>query len=137
MKKIAVILSLLLLTFVAVPAIAANKVVVVPLSSSRVPQELVPLAQGEISSFDGVVSSTGSYGISSVAKNATGDVTVTFTFSWIAYPAVMTGVYGNDSSRIVVYSPAFAGNTIRFRTKDTTGTLAGAYFSFVVYGQKQ
>lgn len=141
MKKITVLLSLLLFSFVAVSALAADKVVVVPLNSGRVQQELVPLAQGEISTFTGNILSTGSYGISSVVKNATGSVTVTCTSSWVGYPAIMTGSWASSettSNTVVYYHASFNSNTTTFYTKDSaTATLEGGYFSFVVFGQKQ
>ncbi|MBU1231355.1 MAG: hypothetical protein KKD01_04155 [Proteobacteria bacterium] len=141
MKKIAVLLSLLLLSIVAVSAIAADKVVVVPLNSSRVQPELVPLAQGEISTYTGNILSTGHYGISSTVLNGTGDVTVTFTSSWVGYPAVMTGSWATSaltSNTLVYYNASINSNTIRFYTKDSaSGALENGYFSFVVFGQKQ
>lgn len=141
MKKIVVALTLLLVSFVAVPAIAAQKVVVVPLNTGRMQQELVPFAQGEISTFTGSILSTGSYGISSVALNEVGKVTVTLTTSWVGYPAVMTGVWSTSSStdtKLVYYSASLNSNNIVFSTKlSGTGALVGGYFSFIVYGQKQ
>lgn len=141
MKKMIVLLSLLLVSFVAVSALAADKVVVVPLNSGRVQQELVPLAQGEISTYTGNILSTGSYGISSVVKNETGSVTVTCTNSWVGYPAIMTGSWANSgptSNTLVYYNASSNSNTITFYTKDSaTGALESGYFSFVVFGQKQ
>ncbi len=139
MKKIAVILSLLMLSFGPVSAIAADKVVVVPLNTSRIQQELVPLAHGEISSSSGAIASTGSYGISSTEVNGTGDVTVTLTTSWNGFPTIVTGSWGSsDTKRIVSYLAAYDGNTIRFRIKNSTsGALESGWFSFVVFGQKQ
>ena len=140
MKKIVVALTLLLVSFAAVPVVAAQKVVVVPLSTGRMQQELVPLAQGEINTYSGDISSTGSYGISSVVLDGVGKVTVTFTTSWVGYPAVMTGGWGSSHviSRLVYYSARRDSNIIDFYTKSLdTGALIGGYFSFVVYGQKQ
>ncbi|MBU0945478.1 MAG: hypothetical protein KJ804_11385 [Proteobacteria bacterium] len=134
MNNIIIALSLLLASFIAGSAIAADKVVVVPLSTGRVAPASLPHAYGY------VIGSTAprfvtNYGATSVITNGTGDYTITLENDFSGYPVVLVSSYNNTPiDEIVTYSANDTEkNIINVRIADGSGAAIHSNFSFLVY----
>lgn len=98
----------------------------------------LPMAYGYISnnSFSGATLQT-DYGIASVTRNGTGDVTITLDNSFTGDPVVMVTCFDiSATDEIATYSTS-GNNTITINTSDGSGNAIDSAFSFVVFGTAQ
>ncbi|MDH3329811.1 MAG: hypothetical protein OEM01_11300 [Desulfobulbaceae bacterium] len=138
MKKIVIALSLLLVSFMAASAIAADKVVVVPLSTSKVPAQALPLAWGFIDGTNNTIL-TG-YNVDSVTRPNTGVYNVKMSVSWEGMPAVIATSFnsGPPYDEIITWGGSLTvSDTVNFYIIDEATTPKNSHFSFVLYGTEK
>lgn len=140
MKILIGVVSLLLVCIVANSTMAADKVVVVPLGSGKVPAGALPLAWGFIDSDTPKIES--GYNVVSVTSPASGVYDVEMSVSWEGWPAVMATSYNTDHlKKEIITWGAFAEpvkNKIRFNISDAETMAPGpSDFSFVLYGTEK
>ncbi len=132
MKKSAVFCVFFFVLISSLAFAEGNKVVVVPLGSSKT------APSGFFMAFGFVLSSGGlrdTYGVTSASLTDVGDYSIILEKSFSAFPIVMATAYANSNSdEIVTWNSSSTGNTINFHIADGAGTPISSDFTFIVYG---
>ncbi|MEE4243417.1 MAG: hypothetical protein V2I36_18295 [Desulfopila sp.] len=114
---------------------AADKVVVVPINSSKVVPQLQPIAQG---SFSSSCQDFYSYGVDSCTVSATGKYIFTLTKSFTGYANIIATAYNEfPAAEIATASSTNGGNTITIYIANGEGAAIHSDFQFVVYANVQ
>mgnify|MGYP006276498817 CR=1 FL=1 len=91
-----------------------------------------PIAYGEIGSYGSVYS--GSYGIASVNKVATGEYDITLRNGFSEYATVSITTFDSGSPEIATYASNSDTNLITVNIWDMTSSRTNSRFSIIVYG---
>lgn len=135
MKKFALLFTVFLIAFIASPAMAADKVVVVPLNSGRTPTAALPIAYGHANVTVGTPAFYTSYGAESITKIGTGDYKIVLENSFASYPAIIASSYNSSPKVEIVTTFSYSDtDTIYFNIVNAAGTPIDSNFSFVVFG---
>lgn len=136
MRIIFIVFCILVCTFGAVSAFAQDpQVVVIPLNTSRVPTEALPIAYGGFSENCAIITN---YGIASCTTSSTGVYNVTLvnptTGGW---PAVFATAYNSiPGAEIVTFFP-ISDSVIEINISNGSGIPVSSAFSIIVFGNKQ
>jgi hypothetical protein len=98
----------------------------------RVYANSTPIAYGDISSSGSIIS--GSYGIASVNRVATGDYDITLRNGVSEYATVSITTYDSGSPEIATYESSYNTDQITVHIWDMTSSKINSRFSIVVYG---